>query len=99
MENSSLKTHFACQSLVIIEVMVFKSTSLHKFRHTFARKYLIDCGGNAFTLQKLLGHSTLEMTKHYCAIFNADILKGFDNISPLEQMNSSVSKKAHNACS
>lgn len=25
MENSSLKTHFACQSLVIIEVMVFKA--------------------------------------------------------------------------
>ena len=24
-------------------------TSLHLFRHTFARKYLIDCGGDAFT--------------------------------------------------
>jgi len=60
-------------------------TSLHMFRHTFARKYLIDCGGNAFTLQKLLGHSTLEMTKHYCAIFNADITKNFDSVSPLEQ--------------
>ena len=55
------------------------------FRHTFARKYLMDCGGNAFTLQKLLGHATLEMTKHYCAIFNSDITNGFDNISPLEQ--------------
>lgn len=60
-------------------------TSLHMFRHTFARKYLIDCGGNAFALQKLLGHSTLEMTKHYCAIFNADIAKNFDSVSPLEQ--------------
>lgn len=60
-------------------------TSLHMFRHTFARKYLIHCGGNAFTLQKLLGHSTLEMTKHYCAIFNADITKNFDSVSPLEQ--------------
>lgn len=63
-------------------------TSIHMFRHTFARKYLLDCGGNAFTLQKLLGHSTLEMTKKYCAIFNADIANGFDNLSPLEQLSS-----------
>lgn len=64
-------------------------TSIHMFRHTFARKYLIDCGGNAFTLQKLLGHSSLEMTKHYCTIFDTDITKGFDNISPLEQLTAS----------
>lgn len=65
-------------------------SSLHMFRHTFARKYLIDCGGNAFALQKLLGHSTLEMTKHYCAIFNADIAKNFDSVSPLEQFGNSA---------
>ena len=61
-------------------------TSLHMFRHTFARKYLVDCGGNAFTLQHLLGHSTLDMTKHYCTIFDADIAKNFDDFSPLVQM-------------
>ena len=61
-------------------------TSIHAFRHTFARKYLVDCGGNAFTLQKLLGHSTLDMTKHYCAIFDADIVKNYDQFSPLEQL-------------
>ncbi len=63
-----------------------EKTSIHMFRHTFARKYLVDCGGNAFALQKLLGHSTLNMTKHYCTIFDADILRDYDNFSPLAQM-------------
>ncbi len=63
-----------------------QKTSIHLFRHTFARKYLIDCGGDAFTLQKILGHSTLAMTKHYCTVFNADIVKNYDNFSPLAQM-------------
>ena len=64
-----------------------EKTSTHLYRHTFARKYLVDCGGDAFMLQKLLGHSTLKMTKHYCTIYDADIAKNFDNFSPLAQMN------------
>ena len=63
-----------------------EKTSIHMFRHTFAKKFLIDCGGNAFTLQHLLGHSTLDMTKHYCAIFDADIAKNYEDLSPLVQM-------------
>ena len=63
-----------------------QKTSIHLFRHTFARTYLVDCGGNAFTLQKLMGHSTLKMTKHYCTIFDADIARNFDTFSPLAQI-------------
>ncbi len=63
-----------------------QTTSIHLFRHTFARKYLLDCGGDVFSLQKILGHSTLKMTKHYCAIYDADIAKNYDLVSPLAQM-------------
>ena len=69
-----------------------QKTSIHLFRHTIARKYLIDCGGDAFTLQKLLGHSTLAMTKHYCAIFGADLTKNYDTFSPLAQMESNSTR-------
>lgn len=69
-----------------------QKTSIHLFRHTFARKYLIDCGGDAFTLQKLLGHSALAMTKHYCAIYDADLTKNYDNFSPLAQMKAGSAK-------
>ena len=65
-----------------------QQTSIHAFRHTFARKYLLDCGGNAFTLQKLMGHSTLKMTRHYCNIFNQELVDNFDRFSPLAQLTS-----------
>ena len=69
-----------------------RKTSIHAFRHSFARMYLVDCGGDAFTLQKLLGHSTLVMTKHYCTIYDQDIANNFDKVSPLARISAQKQK-------
>jgi len=61
-------------------------TSIHLFRHTFARLYLVDCGGDALKLQKLLGHSTLKMTQHYVQIYDPDLVKDFQERSPLDRL-------------
>ena len=62
-----------------------KKTSVHAFRHTFARMYLVECGGDALKLQRLLGHSTLDMTKHYVRLFDDDLIADFQKHSPLDK--------------
>jgi integrase/recombinase XerD len=58
------------------------SRTLHAFRHTFAVNYLRR-GGSVFHLQKVLGHSTLEMTRRYANLVTADLQAVHERISLL----------------
>lgn len=63
-------------------------TSIHLFRHTFSKKWIL-AGGDIFRLQKLLGHSSIEMVREYVEMFNEDLQRDFDKFNPLEQLRES----------
>jgi integrase/recombinase XerD len=56
--------------------------TLHAFRHTFAINYLRK-GGSVFHLQKVLGHSTLEMTRRYANLMTEDLQAVHQRVSLL----------------
>ena len=60
-------------------------TSVHLFRHTYAKLY-IQAGGDPFRLQKLLGHADLTMTRRYVALYADDLKANYDALNPLEQL-------------
>lgn len=62
-----------------------EKTSCHLFRHTFAKNYIMNGGGMA-QLQTLLGHSTMEMTRHYIALYGSDLQKDYEKLNPLDNL-------------
>lgn len=54
----------------------------HLLRHTFATMYLVN-GGDPITLQSILGHESLEITKRYIHLAETYKLKEGNKYSPL----------------
>ena len=56
----------------------------HAFRHTAATN-LLKNGLDIFTLSRILGHSTLDMTRRYLAMTPKDLSVRHDKYSPVQQ--------------
>ena len=59
--------------------------SAHTFRHTFARNYILN-GGDIFSLQKILGHSSLASVKIYLNLYATDVKKQHVRFSPVDKL-------------
>lgn len=57
----------------------------HVFRHTFAKQYILN-GGDAFTLQKILGHTTMKMVRNYVNMTDLDVSTAFNRSNPLDRL-------------
>ena len=62
-----------------------KRLHVHLCRHTFATNYLIN-GGDVFSLQQILGHSTLEMVRNYVNLASAQVGIQHRKYSPMDRM-------------
>ena len=74
-----------------------QKSSLHLFRHTFAKMW-ITSGGDIIALAKVLTHSELEMVKRYANLYSSDLKAEVSEHSALAQVGSrkgqSIKKKA-----
>ena len=59
--------------------------SPHTFRHTFAKNFLLN-GGDVFTLQKILGHSSLAVVRMYVDLASEDVQIQHRRYSPVDWM-------------
>lgn len=62
-----------------------KRVSPHTFRHTGALMYIMN-GGDPFSLQKILGHSHMNMVRRYIQMTDMDVKAQHDMFSPLNSI-------------
>jgi len=62
-----------------------KQFHVHLCRHTFATNYLVN-GGDVFSLQQILGHTSLEMVRRYVNLASAQVRVQHRKFSPMDRM-------------
>lgn len=68
------------------ELIGGKRLSCHTFRHSFAKNYIINAGGEAciFSLQRILGHESISTVRHYVNLSDREVCQEMKSFSPIE---------------
>lgn len=89
LENAPLKIRSAQKRIKdygIIAQIKGVRVSPHTFRHSMAKLYIRN-GGDPFSLQQILGHSSLDMIHTYVQLFSNEVREQHKKYSPVEHMN------------
>ena len=65
-----------------------QKTSIHLFRHTYAKTWIVS-GGDLASLQKALGHSSLKMVQRYANLYATDVKDKMEQYGALNQQRAS----------
>ncbi|MFJ7668392.1 tyrosine-type recombinase/integrase [Lysinibacillus sp. NPDC097195] len=66
-------------------------STAHTWRHTFARNFILN-GGDPYTLMRILGHSSITMTRRYVQMTDGDIQVKHFEYSPLRKLRTKIRK-------
>jgi site-specific recombinase XerD len=80
-------THTAVEKMFqrVKKVAAVPELHPHTCRHTFSVRYLVH-GGDAFSLQRILGHTSLEMTRKYVNLASGDVREKHRRFSPMDNL-------------
>lgn len=78
LSNESVKTAMSRYN----EKRGVAKTSVHRYRNTFAKFWIIN-GGDLLRLKAILGHKTLTMVLRYVDMYGKDLQQNFDTYNPL----------------
>lgn len=59
-------------------------TTAHTWRHTAAKNYILN-GGDPYTLMRLLGHSSIQMTRRYVQMTDNDVRIKHEEFTPIKK--------------
>jgi integrase/recombinase XerD len=61
-----------------------ETTGIHRYRHTFAKQWILN-GGNVVALSQILGHSSLSITQNYINLLVSDVAKQVNTLNLLDR--------------
>lgn len=82
--------HFSSRELLpALERSGIRRITFHILRHTYASQFMMN-GGNAYDLQKILGHTKFEMTQKYAHLSPQHLRKAVDTVRFSSEGNKSI---------